>query len=560
MAKLHPTKTYAFDFECTSREPSEVYLCAIARFSKLEKRFVKVYFNIADTVEYIFTRANKSVFFAHNLKYDISFVLCYLFQKHAGEFEVEHSIVQDMTKSVMCATIKFMGRTIKFIDTVPIFSTSLDAVLKAFTDMEKGETPLFDYAKDVVVTQDIIDYCITDSLGLAKAVLKRREHGVGALTTASDAFKEMKAMINQQSPNRFERFYSPIDAELDEYMRQAYRGGFSYLNPAHQRQVLYNVKVIDVNSMYPSMMYNQLLPFGEPAIIQDGEVIPSPLHPLGIQVFTIDWAYLKDDCTPFLSTSNTLLQAANYLSEIESDLPEDKRTFHLTLQEFELFKKSYDYSGLVLKGGFKFKARKDTFKPYIDKYWKMKEDKNPTIKNIGKLFLNAPYGKFAEGMHKNSYNVYYDEGLHWELESTEVKPCGYLPCGIFITSYARCFLINTINKIGVDNFIYCDTDSIHYFDVDNNDEGIEFHPTKLGAWDFENRFTRAYYVRAKRYCGEYEDGGDLKLKIACAGIKKKDLKEQIVRFEDFKEGRPINTIEFKQGVNGQYVRDKVIKI
>lgn len=561
MRKFEPSKCYTFDFECTSREPAQVYLCAVARLSKLQMKHVKVLHTIGQTVDYIFSRGTGSKFYAHNLKYDISFVLCYLFQNHANEFEVTNSIVQEMTKSVVTMEIVFRGKRMTFIDTLPIFSAPLSKVMEAFTDMKKGETPLFDYIEDVKVTDYEIEYCKADALGLAKAIIARMDYGKQSLTTASDAFKVFRETVNGVSGGRFERFYRPLEPELDNIIRPAYRGGFTYLNPRHQKQMLKGVDVIDVNSMYPAQMYNRLLPHSEPRVIDDGEVNVTSVYPLGIQIFSVSSCKLNEGYAPFLSTSNTLLHAAAYLSEISEDLPLEKRTFSLTLEEFALFKRSYSYEGLRLSGGFIFKARKDMFRPYIDKYWKLKSDPNPTIKTIGKLFLNALYGKFAEGYEKKTFNVYYDEGLKYELAETEIRPCGYLPVGIFITSYARCFLLETIHSIGIDNFIYTDTDSIHYFKRDNNDESIHMHPSELGAWDHESHFERAYYIRAKRYCGEIlTSDGEVKLKIACAGIKVNALKEQIQRIEDFKSGRPIKTIEFKQGINGQHVRDKVIKI
>lgn len=561
MRKFEPSKCYTFDFECNSKEPSHVYMCAIARLSKLQKKYVKMTYSIGETIDYIFSRGTGSRFYAHNLKYDWSFIACYLLKNHAGEFEITKSIIQDLTKSVVTVEVKFRGKTMTFIDTVPIFSAPLASVLKAFTDEEKGETPLFDYIEDVVITEKEIDYCKVDALGLAKAIIKRMDYGKMSLTTASDAFKVFKDTVNTQAAGRFDRFYEPLEVELDDAMRPAYRGGFTYLNPMHQGKILKDVRVIDVNSMYPAQMYYKPLPYGAPKVVKTGEVVTTEIYSLGIQTFTVDSAYLKDGHAPFISTANSMMHSAAYLAEIAADLPIEKRTFSLTMAEFELFKESYEADNIQLLGGFLFKARTDMFKAYIDKYWILKNDANPTIKTIGKLFLNALYGKFAEGYMKNSYKMYYEDGLKFEIEDSELRPCGYLPVGIFITSYARCFLLETINKIGYDNFVYTDTDSIHYFQRDGNDETIHMHPSDLGAWDYENLYVRAFYIRSKRYCGEYIDKqGEVKLKIACAGIKTKNLKEQVTRLEDFQIGKAIKTIEFKQGVNGQYVRDKYIKI
>lgn len=560
MSKFVPEKCYAFDFECTTEEPAAVYLAAVSRLSDLSAEKAEIFYNIAAVVDYIFSRETGSVFYAHNLKYDISFIECYLFQKFPEEFTIQNAIIQELTKSVITLSITFRGVTIKFIDTVPIFSAPLKKVLHAYTDMEKGETPLYPTLEAVNLTQGDIDYCITDTVGLAKAIVKRYEVGKQSLTTASDAIKVLEEMTNLKSSGRFKRFYSPLPPDIDDLMRPAYRGGYTFLNPCYSGKVLEAVHVVDVNSMYPFQMYSKPLPYDKPRIVETGEVIPKKLYCLGIQKFTIGNAYIKDGYPPFLTNTNTLVHAAEYIYEITEHQPIERRTFHMTLEEFELFKEFYDYTDLQLCGGFLFKSRNDMFKEYIDHFWKLKTSDDPAIKTMGKLLLNSPYGKFSEGYKKKNFEIYYDEKICYREADTEIKPSGYLPVGIFITAYARVDLLKSIVKIGVDNFIYCDTDSMHIFRNRDNIEKLDMDKERIGAWDHENYFERAYYIRAKRYCGEYIEDGEKKLKIACAGIKTKDIEEQITCFEDFKQGREIKTVEFKQGVNGQYTRPKVIKI
>lgn len=568
MKKLKLDKTYCLDFECTSREPATPYMISFARLSELDyKKVVTIIYRdsyekfMASTIEWIFKRPKGSVFFAHNLKYDISFILAYLFKHHRNEFTIRDQIIQPLTKSFVKLSIVFRGKEIVFRDSMPLFSAPLKKVLEAYTDdLEKGETPLFDYIHQVVIGEYEMKYSKIDVLGLGIALIKRLQYGLGSLTTASDAFKKFKEFVEiGKGSGAFATFYNPLPEDLERNMRGAYRGGFTYLNPKYAEQELHDIEVIDVNSMYPAQMYYKLLPYGEPRIVPNGEVKATTLHPLGIQKFSVDEAFIRDNYVPFLSKHNSFMASSVYESELTLEDSEEDKTFMLTLEEFELFKRSYDYTGMKLLGGYVFKARDDMFRDYIDHFWSLKCDSNETIKAIGKLFLNSLYGKFAEGYEKETINVDYDGRLTFEKGDVEIRECGYLPVGIFITSYARCFLLESIHTIGVDNFIYCDTDSIHHFrcEVDHH---LELDPEKLGYWDKENELTRGYYIRAKRYIGEYIKNGETKLKIACAGIKKKDLSEQVTKFEDFKEGKMIKTIEFKQGVNGQHVRDKMIKI
>lgn len=552
-------KTYTFDFECTSREPAEVYMCSICRLDKTDYNKVITFLTIEDTIKYIFSRKDKSIFYAHNLKYDISFILAYLFKNYDDEFYISHQIISPLTKAFFEIKIIYNDNEICFRDSLCLFNAPLSKVLESYTDLEKTETPIFDYKKDVRIDSYVLKYSKIDALGLALALKERLKFGNNALTTASGAYKEFKKItVDRFGLTNYNNFYPILDYEVQREMRKAYRGGFTFLNELYQNIIIENVKQIDVNSMYPAQLYFNYMPVGEPKIIE-GEVKADSLYNLGIQKIILNNASVKNDKIPFLSNTNTFLATNVYRDVISEHEEEEDRTFYLTLQELELFKESYNYDKIKYCGGYLFKSRKDMFVQYIDKFWEMKSNKNPTIKSLGKLFLNSLYGKFAEGYEKDNLDISYNNKLTFTLTDTTIREVGYLPVGIFTTSYARCFLIKSIYNIGVENFIYCDTDSIHYIN-DPNLEKLEFHESELGKWGYKDTYIRAFYIRAKRYCGEVIKNGEKKLEIACAGIKKKDINEQVKKLEDFKIGKEIKTLEFKQGINGQYVRDKIIKI
>ena len=102
-----------------------------------------------------------------------------------------------------------------------------------------------------------------------------------------------------------------------------------------------------------------------------------------------------------------------------------------------------------------------------------------------------------------------------------------------ITAYGRIQLLNAILKIGVENFIYCDTDSI-YGIVDYDGEGvveesaiidslnakfgevIDIDMSKLGSWKVEGLFDTFFMLGAKKY--QYKFRGS-KWKIKAAGVK-----------------------------------------
>ena len=68
-------------------------------------------------------------------------------------------------------------------------------------------------------------------------------------------------------------------------MRKSYKGGFTYLNPIYKEKDVENITVLDVNSLYPSVMYEKKLPFGEP-IFFNGKYEEDKVYNLYIQMIT----------------------------------------------------------------------------------------------------------------------------------------------------------------------------------------------------------------------------------------------------------------------------------
>ena len=87
--------------------------------------------------------------------------------------------------------------------------------------------------------------------------------------------------------------------------------------------------------------------------------------------------------------------------------------------------------------------------------------------------------------------------VRYSLEKPELRDPVYTAMGAFITAYAREKTIRSGQAV-YDRFIYADTDSLHLIGHEIP-EGLDVHPTKLGAWKNEGIFTDSRFVRAKTY-------------------------------------------------------------
>lgn len=84
------------------------------------------------------------------------------------------------------------------------------------------------------------------------------DKGLTKMTSASNALADYKKIIGN---NRFNHFYPELEFKIDEDIRSGYRGGFTYCNPKYKEKIVGKGIVLDVNSLYPSILYNEVMPY-----------------------------------------------------------------------------------------------------------------------------------------------------------------------------------------------------------------------------------------------------------------------------------------------------------
>jgi len=246
-------------------------------------------------------------------------------------------------------------------------------------------------------------------------------------------------------------------------------------------------------------MINRILPYGEPMYIS-GECKPTKNRPLTIFSVTFT-AKLKKNHIPCIQIKgHSIFSATEYLTNIE-----DPVTLMVTNVDWELYQEHYDIDILEYGGGWAFHATKGLFDEYINKWSKIKAESTGAKRELAKLFLNALYGKFASNPNvTGKIPRFIDNKVKLVRGLEETRAPVYTAVGVFITSWARDLTIRAAQN-NYDCFAYADTDSLHLF-TDKPPESIEVHPTKLGAWKLEYKFTAAHYIRAKAYMEQTEEG------------------------------------------------------
>lgn len=542
---------FTADFETATWYEDKTYVWAWASCEIGNEENLKIGNNINGFIEYALEQ-NNSKFFFHNLKFDGEFIINWAFLngfKHVEKLEdikdkTFTTLISDMGQ-FYTITLYFEKKNkkvkkITFIDSLKIIPFSVNDIAKSFgLEISKLELDYNKFRKEGhELTKEEREYIKNDVLIVAKALNILFKEDLKKQTTGSNALNDFKSMISKW---KFEHYFPELDYDIDKDIRKAYKGGFTYLNPIYKEKEVENITILDVNSLYPYVMYSKKLPFGEPLFFE-GQYKKDSIYDLYIQMIQCSFE-LKPNKIPTIQIKNNkyYFRANEYLESSNGEIV----ILYLTNVDLDLFFENYYVYDLEYIAGWKFKSIKGIFTSYIDKWIERKikagKEGNKGQRTLAKLMLNSLYGKFATSMDVQSKIPYLDETgiVKYKLSEKEKKKGIYIPIACFITAYAREKTIRTsqaikdysISKYGIDKYIYSDTDSIHTtLGIDELCKFCEIDDFKLGAWANEGFAEKGKFIRQKCYIEQIEG----KLKITCAGLPKNCY--EYVSWDSFKSG------------------------
>ena len=537
-------------------------------------------------------KSNNSTFYFHNLKFDGEFVLCWLFEngyKHVTDRKLADTktfttLISDKGQfySIKIYFEKKGKRfkTATIYDSLKILPFSVSQIAKGFNlPISKLE---IDYKEDRpkghILSLQEIAYLRNDVDIVARALNVLFEQSLDKMTQAGNAMFDYKNTVGQRS---FDRWFPSPDYDMDRDIRQSYKGGFTYLITKYKSVDIGATLVLDVNSLYPWVMHDCPLPYGQ-GIYFKGKYEEDKIYNLYVQMFTCQFE-LKEGYIPTIQLKNNLLFIpTQYLESSEGE----EVTLCLTSVDLELFFEHYNVYNITYHSGWKFKSTVGLFTEYIDKWMQVKiesgKNGNKAMRTLAKLMLNALYGRFALNPNVASKIPYYEDGIVKYLVPKEeyidekgrkrtrilfdIREPIFIPVGTFITAWARHKTITSAQKL-YKYFVYADTDSLHLniplpdellnmknddleklstadlkkFGVDIPDD-IDIDPYKLGAWKVEEVSRRSRYIRQKCYIHDYntkdlwdtESYDPSNIKITCAGMPEQCY--QYVTWDNFFEG------------------------
>lgn len=527
--------------------------------------------------EFNLTEMKKMLIYIHNMGFDFSF-----FQ---NLIDVDGMFLMDRMKALNIKSDAFEFRCSYLLSGCGLEQVGKDLhkykVRKLVGDLD------YDKARTSItkVTNKELNYCINDVRVQMAYIRECMEEENGNIAKIPYTFTGYVRRDIEQAVKADKKAYKKIKSlkmTLAEYRlwNRTFQGGFTHTNIRHRAETCEDVVSYDFTSSYPSVMIAELFPMSNAKTVlwedwntEDGydknykkfmDIICRYITVFDIKI----WGLKLKDNAP--DTPIARAKCRNYVPHYEKvgtekvDMGKDNgkvvwadylETSMTNVGFVEILTKYYKFDRIEIgecyayeKGYLPLPYIKTILKYYTAKTT-LKGVKGKEIEYMqGKSRLNSLYGMMVMAVLRLLFEVWGeppvemegDELLDYECAELEKynesrKRVSWYPWGCMITEYARANLLNGIWEVGVDDYIYADTDSMkilneslhldyilkyntdvqekhrrcmEYYGLDENltrPKTIKDVEKPLGVWDFDGHYSRFKAIHAKCYIGEMDD-------------------------------------------------------
>ncbi len=500
------------------------------------------------------------------------------------------TIVGQDLRQMRFASLKYKDLFIELIDTFQIYSGSL----YNFTDSFNVQCVKYEYDWNTHVNgtnyKEILKYCKNDCKGLYQAyhaIIDRL--GAEGKTISGITLKIFK---EQFLDDKFDQVFPTLSIDSRRLSHYTYNGGTVYANPKFINHIVENVVAVDVNSMYPYVMKEFSFPHGLPRELSSHKRINSKKY----QEMVVYIDYEMVNMFPFFR-----VYSSNYYNELygipnenfkSTSVPEKFKGYvAINSIELNLLKKYAKINELTYHEIFEYHV-KSFFTEFVETFSKMKIN----FKELGdlggvyvsKILLNSLYGKFGQDLtgknkvYTKEENIFYVGKRKMRenyllYKQTDLEGI-YTPLASAVTAYARQVLLEGAEKIGFENVVYGDTDSLYF--IDRELKIIEkfkqhLHQSEFGKWDVDVDYLkhivryRMKVLGLKTYCLESDQLQEVRQKdnsisyekikhVKCVGLNKKVANN--FNISTFVNGAEVKTKKSKLAKGGIHIYDAVYKL
>ena len=357
------SRKFVGDFETTvydGQTYTEVWASALVEIGSED---VVILHSIGETFDYLVSLNCNLVVYYHNLKFDGSFWLDYLFnvlqyKQATMQWGTEYNQVawlkiKEMPNKSFKYSISFMGswytitikvkdHTIELRDSLKLLPFTVKSIGKAFKTKHRKlemEYKGFRYA-GCDITDEEKKYIANDVLVVKEALEIMFEQGHNKLTIGACCLSEFKRGYDKEDydnffPDLYELKLSSIELEnnqhiellidhneeptIGDYIHKSYRGGWCYLVKGKENRIYHNGITADVNSLYPSMMSSESgnrYPIGLPKFWKGNYIPDEALADNKYYFIHVRCRfYIKKNKLPFIQIKNNKLYKATEMLE-----------------------------------------------------------------------------------------------------------------------------------------------------------------------------------------------------------------------------------------------------
>jgi hypothetical protein len=417
----------------------------------------------------------------------------------------------------------------------------------------------YDFFNDEDVDK-LVEYCYRDVEILAEAFIKLlyfikdEEIGNFSPTVAGLAFNAFRHKFMN------EKIYVHNNADALKLELDSYRGGLCDI--FRRGEFTGKYYKLDVNSMYPFVMKNNIYPVKLLGVIND-----FPTNKLDKINNDVVWIAR---CDLNISKAVIPLRYKHKLCLVKGNI-----TATITSVEYQQFK---EYINIDKIHTIALYEAKPIFADYIEYFYTKRLDAKQrgdvTNATFYKLLLNSLYGKFGQTVRErelvdiktldtilSNEESDNDDGIsistiskvgdkYLVLKQHKLSRDSFPAIASLVTAYARCYLMKLILQAGEDNVYYCDTDSLIVNESGYNNLKEYINANELGKLKLEDEAEEIEIVAPKWY-----NMGD---KTVHKGVRKDAVQ---INNNTYKQQKWLKTLSLWKGgmFNAVYVQNYYVK-
>ena len=412
---------------------------------------------------------------------------------------------------------EFEGKMIssQYVDLGNILvGATLKKIAEKFTDLEKGD---YEASKDDF--EEFTKYCLLDAQITYEAYLRVTSLlGMETLTIGSASFNIMLDMNFHAKTKRgkfglFKAIYGKNSLEDDKYLRKWYAGGLGWSSTDDRTET--RVHSYDIVSAYPAESMKGL-PTTNRAIKYHGLKLPTEERPFSFIKMRVT-GQVKENHVPVLPSRNIYGDSNIYIYD-------DKEVYIIAeygvKSEYDYWLENMDIEDIEYIETISLEqATKNPLRPYMEKYYHIKETTSGIERDLAKRLLNSLTGKLGTNPIKD--NVEYELNDNNKLirkGSEEIEIDVYVTHVVaVITSRVRCkcYEVDTMIRDKTTFRMYA-TDSVKH---SSNVSNLITTGNNLGDWGLEHEDISFIFLGLKAYIFDANNEKGER-EVICAGISR----------------------------------------